>query len=175
MTAVAGTPFTAPQWNVYVRDNLNHCAPAVATAGARWIVTTGWNSLAERSPLVEIFHTADTTANTSYEDLDRVGPDLTVTSGPRLIVTLGAAISNSTAGWGGRISVGTSGATAFEPSDRNSFFAESGNANDGFKGTWTTIYEAGVTAGETTWTCKYRAVGGATATFDDRLLAIIPF
>lgn len=176
MTAVANTAFTSAQWNVYVRDNLNHCAPAVATTGARWITTDGFFSLVERAPNVDYTIVNDTTANTSYEDLDsNARPNVTTNSGLRAIVTLGAIMSNSTAGWGARMSVAVSGAAQFSATDNNSFLIESGNASDAFKGTWTTIFDEGMAAGELVWTAKYRSVGGATASFDDRLLAVIPF
>lgn len=176
MTAVANTPFTSAQWNTHVRDNLNHCAPAAATTGARWITTSGFFSLVERAPYIDFTIVNDTTANTSYEDLDaNARPNVTTTGGLRAIVTLGAIMSNSTAGWGARMSVAVAGAATFEPSDNNSFLVESGNASDAFKGTWTTIFDEGMAAGELIWTAKYRSVGGATASFDDRLLAVIPF
>lgn len=175
MTAVAGTPFTAAQWNIHIRDNLNHCAPAIATTAARWIATTGFNSLAERAPMAELFATSDTMTDTSYGDLDRVGPSVAVTSGVRAIVSIGGSISNSTAGWGGRIAVGVTGAATFEPIDGNSFYVESGNVSDAFKGTWTTVFDSGMAAGDLVFCCKYRAVGGATASFSDRLIAVIPF
>lgn len=175
MTAVANTAFTAAQFNIYVRDNLNCCAPAAATAGARWIVTTGFNSLAERIPSVYYQSASDTTGDTSYRDLATYGPDFeNLVTGFRAIISIGCRIGNSTAGWGGRMSIEVSGDSTQEAHDGNSFYVEAGNVDDNFKGTWTTIFET-LTAGSNTFVTKYRAVGGATATFSDRLLMVIGF
>lgn len=48
ITYYDGDPFTAAQWNTFVRDNLNATAPGVATTAGRLIVTSGKHQLAER-------------------------------------------------------------------------------------------------------------------------------
>jgi hypothetical protein len=174
MTAVAGTAFTAAQFNVYVRDNLNTTAPAVATTAGRIIVTTGLNSITERNPSVALVATSQGTATTTYTDLATTGPAVTVTCGVKAMVIIGGGVSNTTAGSGGRIAVDVTGAHTSAASDTNSFLAESGNASDTFKGTWVTIYSP-ITAGSSTFTAKYRCVGAATANFNDRLVAVVPF
>jgi hypothetical protein len=174
MTAVAGTAFTAAQFNTYVRDNLNTTAPAVATTAGRIIVTTGLNSVTERNPDVGFLATSQGTATTTYTDLATVGPTITVTCGVKAMVIIGGGISNSTAGSGGRIGVDLSGANTSAASDTNSFLIESGNASDAFKGTWVTIFSP-ISVGSTQFRLKYRCVGAATATFNDRLVAVVPF
>jgi hypothetical protein len=174
MTAVAGTAFTAAQFNVYVRDNLNTTAPAVATTAGRIIVTTGLNSVTERNPSVTYLGTSQGTATTTFTDLATVGPAVTVTCGTKAMVIIGCTISNSTAGSGGRMGVEVSGAHTAPAADTNSFLAESGNASDAFKGSWVTIFTP-ITAGSSTFTGKYRCVGAATANFSERLVAIVPY
>jgi hypothetical protein len=174
MTAVAGTAFTAAQFNVYVRDNLNTTAPAVATTAGRLIVTTGLNAVTERNPDVSYLATSQGTATTTYIDLATVGPTITVTAGIKAIVIIGCAISNSTAGSGGRTSVDLTGANTQAAADTNSFLIESGNASDAFKGSWVTIFSP-LTPGSTQFRLKYRCVGAATANFSDRLIAVVPF
>lgn len=174
LTAVANTPFTAAQWNVYVRDNLNTTAPGVATAAGRWITVSGLNSIIERSVGVEYLGTSDTTDSTSYDDLDTFGPEVAITTGEKTIFTIGAMISNSTAGRGGRMSVQVSGSTSIGAGDGSCFYAESGNTNDAYKGTWTAMFET-LVPGSNTFTSKYRAASGPTATFSERLLMIAPF
>jgi hypothetical protein len=174
MTAVAGTPFTAAQFNTHVRDNLNMTSPAVATTAGRIIVTNGPNSLAERTPTVNYLGTLQTTNSGSYTDLGTLGPTVTVTTGIRALVIIGARISNNTIGQGGRMACEVSGATTMGASDINSFLAESGNANDEYKGSWVTIYE-GINAGSNTFRGKYRLVGNGIASFSNRLVAVVPF
>lgn len=175
MTAVASTVFTAAQWNIHGRDNLNMNAPGVATTAGGWIVTAGYNTLAQRIPAVQYTGTSGNTDSTSYTDLDSFGSTVTITTGPMAIVSIGSQISNSTAGVGGRVSVATTGASSIPENDGNSFYIESGNANDAFKGCWTTIFSDNFVAGSNTFTQKYRASGGGVATFSGRLLTVIPF
>ena len=174
MTAIAGTAFTAAQFNTYVRDNLNTTAAAVATSAGNLIVTTGLNSVTERVPSVALVATSQTSTSSSYGDLTTTGPSVTVTSGVKSLVIIGCAISNTTAGFGGRMAVDVSGAHTSAASDTNSFLAESGNISDTFQGTWMTVYNP-ITAGSSTWLAKYRAVGPGTASFSNRLIAIVPF
>lgn len=174
MTAVANTAFTAAQFNTYVRDNLNTTAPAVATTAGRIIVTTGLNSITERDPSVGFLSTSQTTTSTTFTDLATTGPSVTVTVGVKAMVFIGSGCNNSSAGLGGKVSVDVSGANTQAASDTNAYYIESGNASDTFQGTWSTIFSP-LTVGSTTFLLKYRAVGGGTAAFNNRLVAIIPF
>lgn len=174
MTAVAGTAFTAAQFNTYIRDNLNTTAPAVASAAGNIIVTTGLNAVTERVPTVDFIATSQTSTSGSYGDLTTVGPTVTVTTGVKALATIGCQISNSSVGQGGRMAADISGANTQAAADANSCLAESGNASDAYKLVWTTIHDP-LNAGSTTWRGKYRLVGTGTATFSDRLVAVVPF
>lgn len=173
MTAVASTVLTAAQWNIHGRNNLNALAPAVAVTAGSWIVTAGFNTLAERIPSVGFKSGYLSTDSTSYVDLD--GPVVSVTSGPRALVSFGAQVQSDTAGRGGRVAVEVTGATDMGASDLNSYYTESANAGDDHKGSWVTIFDENYNAGDNILTLKYRAVGAGTATFNDRCLAVIPF
>lgn len=174
MTAVTGNVFTAAQFNQYVRDNLNVTEAAVASTAGNLLATTAANVLIERSPQVGYTGTFEATTNTSFVDLATTGPAVTVTSGTKCLVFLGAQVSNSNAGLGSRVSAAVSGATTAAAADANSYYAESGNVNDGFQGTWCAIFT--VTAGSNTFTLKYRTTaGGGTSTFGHRLIAVTPF
>jgi len=175
MTAVATATFAAADWNTHIRDNLNAAAIGLATGGVgRHFAATGVGAVAERTTNTVTIATSQTRASTTYGDLATVGPAATVTSGVRAMIVLGAFMSNSTAGNGGRVAVATSGAHTSSASDTNSWGAESGLANDGFKGSYLTVYNP-ITAGSTTWTLKYRTVVGGTATFTDRNISVVPF
>jgi hypothetical protein len=174
MTAVASTAFTAAQWNVHGRDNLNAQANSVATTSGSWIVTAGYNSLIERIPAVNYVGTSGATNSTAYTDLQSTGSTLTLNTGAWALVSIGGQMSNNTAGLGSRISVEISGTTTQEAADTNAYAAQSGNVSDVFKGTWTTIM--GFTPGSNTLTLKYRSsFGGGTSTFSGRLLMVISF
>ena len=175
MTAVAGTVFTAAQWNIYVRDNLNACAPGVATATGRWLVSTGFNTLGEREPQVNYIGTSQSTTSSSYGDLATQGPTVVTDTSTWVLVSLGAHVDNVTAGAGAKVSVQVSGATSLAASDDNCFYNTSGNGTDAFKGTWTTLYHEGMTAGTNTFQLKYRSTGGGTAFFANRLIMVASF
>lgn len=175
MTAVTGNVFTAAQWNSNVRDNINETEAAKASGSANLIVSTAANALASRTPQVDFEGRFEDTATTTYTDLGTSGPVVTTTSGTKALIMLGAYVRNTNAGLGSRVAVTISGATSSSASDTNSYYAESGNANDGFQGTWVYI-NSSLTAGSNTFTLKYRTTaGGGTSTFGHRLIAVTPF
>lgn len=176
MTAVANTAFTAAQFNTYVRDNLLETAPAKATVSGSLIVGNGLNSIAERIPSNQFITTAETTSSTSYTDLATTGPSITVTTGTKVLIALGAAISRTSASATGsvRMSVATSGATTLSASDA-SCLAKIGwvDGNESITAS-KVIMITGLTAGSNTFTAKYRVSSGV-GTFDDRHLIVLPF
>jgi hypothetical protein len=175
MTAVAGTVFTAAQWNAFVRNNLNVCAPAIATTGARWLVSNGFNSLTEREPQVDYVGTTSSTTSSSYGDLISLGPTITTTTSTKVMVTIGAHVNSNTSASGGKVSVEVSGATSLAANDANCFFATAPLGLAPYKGTWTTLFDEHMIAGENTFTLKYRAFDGGTCYFSNRLLVIMSF
>jgi hypothetical protein len=173
-TVVAKDLVTASLWNTSVRDNLNVCAVALATASGRMFCATAANAMAQRTPDRALVATGQTRTLTTYGDLTTVGPAVTGTTGVRALASWGAIMSNSTAGLGARMACDISGATTSAADDTNSAACESGNANDGFQISWTTIFNP-ITAGSSTFTAKYRAIGGGTASFTTRIMTLIPF
>ena len=174
LTAVANTAMTAAQWNTFLRDNLNAQGPTSATAGGQLLVTTGFGSLTMRTPGVTFVSLSATTASPSYVDVDPSGAEVTVTTGNKAMVTIGSGISNSTAGCGGRASVDLAGDTERVADELNVVAGDSGNASDFFKLTWTTIYSP-LNPGVQIFGMRYRAAGGGTASFNDRLMMVVPF
>lgn len=168
MTAVANTAFTAAQFNIHVRDNLNETAPAKATTAGRIFVTTGANSIAERAITENVITTGESTASGTYVDLTTVGPSVTITTGTEAILWIGCGMSNSTTA-GGAMAFAISGATTTAPADANSYGYQSA-ASAGGRSAW--IGKVTLTAGSNTFTAKYR-VNGGTGFFDTRRLGII--
>lgn len=174
LTAVASTTMTAAQWNTFLRDNLNAQGPTSATASGQLLVTTGFGSMTMRTPNAELVATSGTTTSASYVELESDGAQVTITTGNKAMVTIGSGISNSTAGAGGRASIDLSGDTERAADELNVVAADSGNASDLFKLTWTTIYSP-LNPGVQLFDMRYRASGGGTASFNDRLIAVVPF
>jgi len=108
-------------------------------------------------------------------DLATVGPAVTVTTGTKAMVTVGAGASNNTLGLASRVAAAVSGATTIAAADGDSYLEESGNVDDQHQGTWTYITTA-LNAGSNTFTVKYRtSAGGGTSTFSRRLVTVVPF
>ena len=108
MTAVAGSVFTAAQFNTFVRDLLNETAPAKATTPGSHFVATGTNQIAERIPAQASVNTSESTASTTFVNLTTPGPSVTVTTGSSALIVMSAEIHNGTASEAGRVQVADS-------------------------------------------------------------------
>jgi hypothetical protein len=171
MTAVANTAFTAAQFNLYVRDNLNETAPAKATAAGRMFVTTGVNAIAERANDGVDIATSETTTSTSYTDLTTPGPSITLTTGVKALVAFAARLANNTGGATSSASVEVSGASTQAGSDFRAIRFESSAANDEARIGIFYVHE-GLSSGSNTFKLQYRVSAG-TGTFVDRNLSVI--
>ena len=167
MTAVAGSVFTAAQFNLHVRDNLNQTAPALATAAGQLFVATGLNAIATRSFTAATVATNETTTATTYGDLTTPGPAVTVTSGVSAIVMLYAAIANSGTG-SSLASVAVSGASTVAAADGVSV----GGTTSSLRCTAVSVL-TGLNPGLNTFTMKYRVTNN-TGTFIDRKITVLP-
>lgn len=171
MTAIAGSVFTAAQFNQFVRDNLAETAPAKAATPGGYFVTTATNQIAERSGAVATQLTNDNTTSTSYGDLDAtLGPSLTVTTSNCAVVIISASISN-TANVSARMAYEVSGSSSIAPAD-NRGVATFGVANMGIVAS-NTVFHNDLTAGSNTFTAKYRVAGG-TGSFASRRITVLP-
>lgn len=172
MTAVAGATFAASQFNQYVRDNLNETAPAKATTAGQFFVSTGANSIAARQLASAVILTAETTTTTSYTDLATVGPQVSATTGPNVLVMFASQIDNSSTNGASACSVAVSGATSISASDDWRI------VRDGVTGGNPHRYGAahlftGLNPGTNIFTMKYE-VGSGTGTFQRRELIVLP-
>jgi hemolysin activation/secretion protein len=173
LTAVSNATLTAAQWNASVRDNLLMTAPALATTAGGYFVATGANAIAQRTSDVQAVNTVQTTTNTSYTNLTTVGPQVTLTTGPKALIVMSARASNSTAGANSWASYEVTGASAISASDNYALSYDSPVSSSTIYATYATI-EPSLTPGSNVFTMKYRASSG-TATFSSRRLAVIPF
>lgn len=173
MTAVAGSIFTAAQFNTFVRDNLNATAPALATTIGSIFVTTGTNAIAERVPSATFDTTSDTLTGTAYGDPSAsVGPAITVTTGTKAIVFVAARLANNTTGSNTYASYAVTGATSDAAVDERAFFFTINTANESVQAC-NINFHTGLTAGSNTFTMKYRVTAG-TGTVDNRRIVVIP-
>lgn len=175
MTAVAGSVFTAAQFNQTIRDNLAETAPAKATTPGSHFVTSATNQIAERIPAAAVDTNGGTTTSTSYTDLDSpavAGPSVAVTTGRSALVWVAGSVADSGTG-SARMAYDVSGATTIAAADNRGIgsIASAGNS---------TVIAATVhlhtdlTPGVNTFTAKYR-VSASTGTFGSRRIGVIPF
>jgi hypothetical protein len=118
-----------------------------------------------------------TTTSTTYTDLSTVGPAVTLNTLTTALVSVGAYFSNNTSTDGALMSFAVSGATTLAANDnyRAGWDVVAGAANIGVFSQMSFV--TGLTAGSNTFTAKYRANGGGTATFGQfggRFIAVIP-
>jgi hypothetical protein len=172
MTAVANTVFTAAQFNTHVRDNLNETAPAKATTAGTIFVASGANSIVERVPSTAAVTTSESTGGTGYGDLTTPGPAVTVTTGTKAIVVVGAIVQNSTVAQNSYASYAVSGASSISATDDRAVIITAAAANQTLRAS--AVYmETALTGGSNTFTMKYRVTGG-TGSFQNRRIVVIP-
>jgi len=164
MTAVAGSVFTAAQFNTYVRDLFNETAPAKATAASQIFVATGVNAIAARTISQDYIATSQTTASTAYVALATAGPTVVATTGTSALVALSAGTSNSGAGFSLQ-GYNVSGASTIAASDDRAI------GTGAFGGA--IFLQTGLTPGSNTFTSVYRVQSG-TGTFSTRHILVIP-
>lgn len=169
MTATANVVWSTANFNTHIRDNLNETGPAKATAGARYMVATGTNAIAERVPSTVLVATSETRTSTSYGALTTAGPAITATTGTRALVMVQCQIQNSGANHT-FMSHAISGATTLASSDTYAFRVDSTEVNTGFAFQLHTA----LTAGSNTFTSQYRVTAG-TGTFANRRITVLPF
>lgn len=179
MTAVAGSIFTASQFNTFIRDNLLECPVAKSTTPGAYFAVSGTNTLTERLGVsTAITSLACQTTSTSYTDTievvaggTSVGPSITLTTGKCALVFISASLQNSATS-SVRMAYEVSGATSVSPAD-NRGIGQFGSAGVG--GVYgNVVYHTSLTPGENTFTCQYRVAGG-TGSYDSRRLQVVPF
>lgn len=172
MTAIAGSAFTAAQFNTHIRDNFGETAPAKATAAGQHFVATGTNTIAARLTTETLAAATSTTTGTSYGDLASGGAAPVVsaiTTGIKAMVWVMCAVSNST-GAQSMMSFAVSGATTLAAADARSYGGTM-TAGSTMLGAWIGMVD--LTAGSNTFTGKYRVIAG-TGSFAERRLGVFP-
>lgn len=125
---------------------------------------TSWAQLTPEAALVA---TSETTTSTTYTNLTTAGPAVTVETGTKALVTIGA-IENSSASVV-LMSFSISGATTQGATDTRSLVNGVAGVNFAMSRTFNIT---GLTPGLNTFTTKYR-VGGGTGTWGDREIIVV--
>lgn len=171
MTAVAGTAFSAADFNTHVRDNLLETAPAKATTAGRLMVVDGTNSVTEREIRQVNVATGQGTTSTSFTDLTTVGPSVNVVTGANALVFLTAQMTNSGAGNSAWMSFEVSGASSIGASDARAVVITSHANGNPYRMTAVVMLNT-LTPGTNTFQAKYRC-GAGTATFSNRTIQVM--
>ena len=166
MTAVAGSVFTAAQFNQYVRDNLNQTATALATASGQLFVATGVNALAARSFTSNAVATTESTSSSTYGTLTTSGPAVTVTTGTAALVALSCAAVNAGAG-SSLMGFSVTGSSSVSATDSFSIGVTASSIRTGG-----VFLVTGLSAGSNIFTALYRSIT-TTATFSDRKITVL--
>lgn len=116
--------------------------------------------------------TQESTASTAYTDLTTSGPAVTITTGTAVKVTLYAALFNSTQADGASMSVAVSGASTVAASDIVALAGQATTLSNVNYSACSTFVLSGLTGGSNTFTAKYRAVTGGTASFTNRNIIV---
>ena len=171
MTAVAGSVFTAAQFNQHVRDNLLETAPAKATTAGGYFVATGTNAIVQRvrgNTYVDAF---ETTTSTSYVGLT-TAVAVTVTTGTSAVVMWGSNMRNNTAAQYCYTSIAVSGATTTVAADATAINCDLSAIDEEVQVGNSAVFT--LNAGSNTFTMKHRVQAG-TGRFGRRSLIVLPF
>lgn len=126
-------------------------------------------------PTGAVINTSQSTGSTAYTDLGTVGPAVTLTTGTSAIVTLGGTLSNNTQNDYATMSFAVSGATTLAASTALAVSSPALTDPAGTTVTYSnTLFVSGLTAGSNTFTAKYAAGVGGTATFANRHICVFP-
>jgi hypothetical protein len=127
--------------------------------------------------LVASVATSQTTSLTTYGVLATTGPTVSTTIGANgmALVIVKCGMSNNANGSGAVAAVSVSGATTVAASDANSLALVNTSGTNSFTmEASSAILFTSLNAGTNTFSVQYRAAGGGTATFYNRILTVIP-
>mgnify|MGYP001591938653 CR=1 FL=1 len=173
MTFTANTVLTAAQLNVYLRDNFNETAPAKATTAGYHFVSTGTGAISERPVDFNYIETGESTTSTSFTNLTTAGPQLTLTTGSRVLWMINAYQNNSISNNSAYAGVAITGASSIPASTSRSASTDGLGAGQNSRAGYFHM-ESGLTPGSNTFTMQYMVAAGS-GTFAFRRLVIICF
>lgn len=174
LTWVTNQIVTAADMNTHIKNNFLETGPAKAVSSGGFIVTSGLNSVIQRTPGSALVATLETTTSTTYTNLATSGATVNVTHTTSALVCHSCEMWNSTAGQFCFVGVELSSGTTLAASDGLAIAFESSGAGDRAKFGMAQIYTGLTLGGATNFQMKYRVTGG-TGSFQDRRISVIPF
>ena len=158
------------QFNTYIRDNLNECPTAKASAAGQLFVSTAANTVVARTVGADLIATPETSASTGYTDLATTGPTVTCTTSASALVAIYANMQNSSnAAW---MSYAISGATTSAEVDNRAIQVAANSAGQRVGAMF--FHSTILNPGTNTFRCKYRVSTSGTGTWSDRRILVIP-
>ncbi|MFT2016282.1 hypothetical protein ACMA1D_10630 [Streptomyces sp. 796.1] len=177
MTFTTNTVLTAAQLNTHLRDNLLETEAARAQAAGDFFAVEGINRIGRRRVAYARIqgNSSETTTSTEYADLPTVGPSVTVTTGTRAFVWIGAHMTASLANSRVRMSWAISGATERDALDSTALAHDGLTAGSATRRSNYDLIQTTLTPGVNTFTAKYRVgASSVTGTFQNRILIVFP-
>jgi hypothetical protein len=118
---------------------------------------------------------SQTTTSTTYTDLGTVGPSatVTITASGKALVTVTGSLTNSASSGQSNMGFAVSGATTQPAADTQALIVKNGGNQTILVQGSATFLLAGLNAGSTTFTAKYRVSAG-TGTFVNRTVIVTP-
>lgn len=188
-TVVAGTNITASWANANVRDQVvtpfastsardsaitspveGMIAPITGTDVITYYNGSAWVCITPQAATVT---TTEGTTSTSFTNLATSGPAVTVATGTSALITMSSDFANNTNGDGGKIGIDVSGASTIA-APAGSVISQALVAAVSQQVPLSKTFKlTGLTAGNNTFTMKYSAVTGGTATFFNRAIAVV--
>lgn len=155
-TSAPGSPTEGDEWHDTTNDVRN------VYNGSAWLTIT---------PQAAAVATEQTTTSTSYADLSTSGPAVTVATGTKALVRLGCQVKNTGAANIVAMGFAVSGASTVAASDGAATVALAQVAGY-YQQLFREVLVTGLTAGNNTFTAKYR-VGGGTGSFLRRDISVV--
>lgn len=177
LTVATDDLLSAAEYNQYIRDNLMETAPAKASSPGNIFTTVGRNQIVERVMASADIPTLESTASSSYGDLDTPGP--TISLACRAAVILFSARmrnTNSASGKGAYVSVDVTGAKLQPATDEWAISTSGLGSSNPVRLSGMFPFNGDSNADNRfTFTLKYRCqTGYPSAQFDMRNITVFP-
>lgn len=182
-TAVAGSVFTAAQWNTFIRDNMAEMMPSKALTPGSLFAVSATGQIAQRTPSAVLDTTQVDFTSTSFGDPENQttteapadpGPAVTVTTGVMALVGYRVNVRNPSVTARCEVSYEVSGDTSAEAAKSRSIGYSVSNSASGLnlRAGWMDLAE-NLNPGSNTFTLKYNVSSG-TGVVSDRRLFVVP-
>ena len=137
-------------------------------SGSAWVAVAGASGI---NSGVATVATSESTTSTTYTDLTTSGPEVTITTGTKVLVIVTSQLNGDASGTRNYMDFAISGATTRAASDTTALIQRRA-AGDHWMRT-SAASSITVTAGSNVFTSKYKTSAGGTATFENREIFVM--